>query len=156
MKALVDLQLAVDNIDHPDLTLCEQIIQQVLAAVGISESKECTIRIVDKKESADLNEQYRDKQGPTNVLSFPFESPAIVDLNLLGDIVICAPLVLEEAEQQGKSAIQHWTHLIAHGCLHLLGYDHSDDAEANEMENLECQIMMELGHPNPYKMIEPL
>ena len=156
MKAIVDLQLAIENINHPDLDLCEKIMLEVLTAVGISDSKECTIRIVDEQESAALNEQYRSKQGATNVLSFPFESPAEIDLNLLGDLVICAPVVIEEAQQQRKSEIQHWCHLIVHGCLHLLGYDHSDDEEAVEMEKLECRIMMKLGYPDPYQMIDPI
>ena len=156
MKAIVDLQLAIENINHPDSESCEKIMLEVLTTVGISDTLECTIRIVDEKESTALNEQYRNKQGATNVLSFPFESPAEIDLNLLGDLVICAPIVIAEAQQQKKSAEQHWTHLIVHGCLHLLGYDHSDEAEADEMEKLECQILMKLGHPDPYRMIDAL
>jgi len=156
MNIIVDLQIMVENICCPDLFQCEQAIQQVFDTLEIAESKECTIRIVDYQESAELNEQYRDKQGATNVLSFPFESPVEIEIDLLGDLVICAPLVIEEANQQNKTLTMHWSHLIVHGCLHLLGYDHIDDEDAREMEALECQIMKKLGFPDPYKMIEPL
>jgi len=140
MNIIVDLQIMVENICCPDLFQCEQAIQQVF----------------DTLESAELKAQYRDKQGATNVLSFPFESPVEIEIDLLGDLVICAPLVIEEANQQNKTLTMHWSHLIAHGCLHLLGYDHIDDEDAREMEALECQIMKKLGFPDPYKMIEPL
>jgi len=154
MNAIVDLQLACTDCEHPEQQQCQQAIQQVFNSVGITDTKECTIRIVDKDESAELNRQYRGKTGPTNVLSFPFESPAEIELNLLGDLVICAPLVIEQAETQNKSPQMHWTHLIVHGCLHLLGYDHINDIDAMEMEKLECQILAEMGYPDPYKVID--
>ena len=88
--------------------------------------------------------------GPTNVLSFPFEQPAMVQPPLLGDIVICAPLVVKEAAEQNKDVMAHWTHLVVHGVLHLLGYDHESDRDANVMETLETEIMAELNCPDPY------
>lgn len=112
---------------------------------------ELTIRIVDKPESAKLNQTYRHKDGPTNVLSFPFEAPADLALPpLLGDLVICAPLVAAEAAAQNKTLLAHWAHLVIHGVLHLLGYDHLKKSEAAIMETLEIKILKQLGFPNPY------
>jgi len=150
MSAVVDLQLATENTSCPDQHLCQQVIQQVLDTLGITDSKECTIRIVDKQESAQLNEQYRGIKGATNVLTFVFESPVEIDIDLLGDLVICAPLVIEQAKRQNKTELMHWSHLIVHGCLHLFGYDHIGDSDAQIMEDLECQIMQNLGYANPY------
>ncbi len=155
MKAIVDLQLAIENITCPEQSQCEEIVLQVLKILNINESKECTIRIVDLNESAVLNNQYRKKNAATNVLSFPFESPLKMDIDLLGDLVICAPLVVSEARQQGKPESMHWTHLIVHGCLHLLGYDHLEQAEADDMEDLERIIFNKLGFTDPYQMIDP-
>ena len=109
-----------------------------------------TIRIVDEDESADLNQQYRQKAGATNVLSFPADLPAEVELPLLGDLVICAPLVQSEASVQGKPVTAHWAHLVIHGTLHLLGYDHIEAAEAEEMERLETSLLNQLGFADPY------
>ena len=111
---------------------------------------EMTIRIVDSSESQTLNHQYRDKDKPTNVLSFPFDVPDGIELNLLGDIIVCVPVVEREAIEQGKTLDAHWAHMVIHGCLHLLGFDHISDEEAAEMENLEIDILAELGFNNPY------
>ena len=111
---------------------------------------ELVIRIVNEGESAALNQAYRRKQGPTNVLSFPFESPPGIDVNLLGDLVICAPVVVREAISQDKRLTAHWAHLVVHGVLHLLGYDHQDEMQALEMETLETRILADLGFPDPY------
>ena len=111
---------------------------------------ELAIRVVDEAESAELNSHYRGKIGPTNVLSFPAELPPGVPLPVLGDLVICAPVVLREAREQGKPAESHWAHLVVHGCLHLLGFDHEAEAEAEAMESLERRILAGLGLPDPY------
>lgn len=117
------------------------------------EPVELTIRIVDEDESSMLNATYRHKQGPTNVLSFPFQAP-VPDMALawLGDLVICAPLVKREAEAQHKSLEAHWAHLIVHGMLHLQGYDHQTDNEAEAMEALEITLLQKMGFPNPYQI----
>ena len=114
-------------------------------------SSELTIRIVDKEESAALNEAYRHKPGPTNVLSFPFEAPPHLKLKVLGDVVICAPVVAKEALEQQKPLLAHWAHMVVHGVLHLLGYDHVQDNEAEIMEALEIKLLARLGHANPYR-----
>jgi len=111
---------------------------------------ELVIRIVDEQDSAELNQQYRHKQGPTNILSFPIELPDGVELDLLGDLVVCAPVLEREAQQQHKALIDHWAHIIVHGVLHLLGYDHIEDSDAEQMEALEIAILNKLNIKNPY------
>lgn len=113
-------------------------------------SKQVNIRLVSKKESAELNSIYRHKKGPTNILSFPFEPPPGISSAFLGDLVVCAALVNQQAKQQTKTRLAHWAHLIIHGCLHLIGYDHIHDHDANKMETLEIQLLKELGYENPY------
>ncbi|KRW72589.1 rRNA maturation RNase YbeY [Stutzerimonas nitrititolerans] len=116
-----------------------------------SADSELTIRLVDEAEGRELNHTWRQKDYATNVLSFPADVPdELLDIPLLGDLVICVPVVAREAAEQGKPLEAHWAHLVIHGCLHLLGYDHIDDAEADEMEALERQLLAELGHPDPY------
>ena len=116
-----------------------------------SADSELTIRLVDEAEGRELNHTWRQKDYATNVLSFPADVPdELLDIPLLGDLVICVPVVAHEAAEQGKPLEAHWAHLVIHGCLHLLGYDHIDDAEADEMEALERQLLAELGHPDPY------
>lgn len=112
---------------------------------------EMTLRIVDLAESAHLNETWRQRRGPTNVLSFPAEGLAAVAPQLLGDIVICAPLVRQEAVAQCKLIEAHWAHLVVHGTLHLLGYDHLTASDARTMENLEKRVLKILGFPDPYR-----
>jgi probable rRNA maturation factor len=109
-----------------------------------------TLRIVDAPEMTELNGLYRQKPGTTNVLSFPYEAPPGIDTDLLGDIVICAPVVMAEAQAQGKSLEAHWAHLVVHGVLHLLGYDHLEAQQAETMEALEIEILSTLGYPDPY------
>ena len=157
MSLVVDLQLALDDEDPPSLGLptATQIEHWVQAALSVArhdaEETELTIRIVSEAESAELNQAYRHKQGPTNVLSFPFEQIPEIPLPLLGDLVICAPVVAREAEEQGKPLEAHWAHMVVHGSLHLLGYDHIEEAEAEAMETLEIAIMSDLGYDNPYE-----
>ncbi len=112
-----------------------------------------TIRITDEKEMAKLNETYRRKQGPTNVLSFPFLTPNDIELKIpiLGDLIICAAVVNREAKEQHKMENAHWAHMIVHGIFHLLGYDHQTNEQAKEMETLEITTMKQLGFDNPYE-----
>ncbi len=110
---------------------------------------EQTVRIVDEGESRSLNKQFRDKDSATNVLAFPAESD-LLDYDCLGDLVICAPLVISEAKAQGKREEAHWAHLVVHGMLHLQGYDHQTEAQAARMEMLEVEILDILGYTNPY------
>ena len=145
----VDLQIATENIEG--LPTEEQIVQWATAAVQPEgDEVEMTVRIVDEAESHELNLTYRGKDRPTNVLSFPFECPDEVELPLLGDLVICHQVVEREAAEQEKPLMAHWAHMVVHGCLHLLGYDHIEDDEAEEMESLETQIMQGLGFDDPY------
>jgi probable rRNA maturation factor len=109
-----------------------------------------TLRIVDEAESHELNQRYRGKDKSTNVLSFPYDGD-MLDVPVLGDIVICAPVVQREADQQGKDPRAHWAHMVVHGCLHLLGYDHVQESEAEVMEAKERRILAELGFPDPYE-----
>jgi probable rRNA maturation factor len=108
------------------------------------------IRVVDNKEARALNRHYRGKDYATNVLSFPADLPEGVNLPLLGDLVICAPVVAKEAKEQGKAVAAHYAHLTVHGVLHLLGLDHEDDREALLMEQIERDILADLGFPDPY------
>lgn len=148
-SVLVDLQIATENIEG--LPTEEQIVQWATGAVQPEGNEvEMTVRIVDEAESHELNLTYRGKDRPTNVLSFPFECPDEVELPLLGDLVICRQVVEREASEQEKPLMAHWAHMVVHGCLHLLGYDHIEDDEAEEMESLETQIMQGLGFDDPY------
>jgi probable rRNA maturation factor len=152
MNLCLDLQNVLET-ELPGLPDEEQLQRWVLAALEDHcdlEEPELTIRITDEAESRELNNEYRGKDYPTNVLSFPFEAPPEVPIPLLGDLVICAPVVFREASEQGKTAEAHWAHMVIHGCLHLLGYDHINDDEAEEMENIERHIMANLGFADPY------
>ncbi|MGD8620281.1 MAG: rRNA maturation RNase YbeY [Gammaproteobacteria bacterium] len=120
------------------------------ALQGRRPDAELAVRIVDEAEITALNRQYRGKDGATNVLSFPFEDMPGVVTEQLGDIVICAPVVATEAVTQGKSLQAHWAHIVIHGVLHLLGYDHHRDAEAQGMEELETRLLASLGFADPY------
>ena len=145
----VDLQIVTENIEG--LPTEEQIVQWATAAVQPEgDEVEMTVRIVDEAESHELNLTYRGKDRPTNVLSFPFECPDEVELPLLGDLVICRQVVEREAAEQEKPLMAHWAHMVVHGRLHLIGYDHIEDDEAEEMESLETQIMQGLGFDDPY------
>ena len=154
MSAIIlDLQIATD--DNQNLPTEEQIMQWLNVILPqFMDNAEITIRIVGEQESQQLNNTYRHKDKPTNVLSFPFESPIEIEVPLLGDLIICKQVVEAEAKEQHKSLTAHWAHMIVHGCLHLLGYDHILDEEAEEMENIEIDIMQQLGFNNPYQPID--
>lgn len=145
----IDLQIASTE---ETLPTADALTQWVHAALQSQRQVELTIRIVDADESQALNLEYRGKDKATNVLSFPFEAPAQIELNLLGDLVICAPVVIREAAEQGKTALAHWAHMVVHGTLHLQGYDHIDEQEATQMEQLEIRILHTLGFDDPYTL----
>ena len=149
MSIELDLQIAVEN--EQGLPT-EQDIQIWLDKTipQFQENAELTVRIVDTQESHQLNHEYRGKDKPTNVLSFPFEAPPGIELDLLGDLIICRQVVEKEAEEQSKPLLAHWAHMVVHGSLHLLGYDHIEDDEAEEMESLETEIMQTMGFEDPY------
>lgn len=151
MDINLDVQRVVDALPNDEDFI--KWLQQILISEQRGDS-ELTIRIVDEKESAELNQQYRHKSGSTNVLSFPFESPAEIELNLLGDLIICADVVKRQAKEQQKNELAHWAHMVVHGTLHLLGYDHITDEEAAIMENKEIKILSQLGYPDPYRETE--
>ena len=114
-----------------------------------------TLRIVGRPEGQRLNHEFRNIDRPTNVLSFPFESPPGIELPLLGDVVICAPVVSREAKEQGKSICAHYAHMVVHGVLHLRGFDHERDSDARAMESVEVELLRRLGFDNPYDTGEP-
>ncbi|PCI60624.1 MAG: rRNA maturation RNase YbeY [Gammaproteobacteria bacterium] len=145
---ILDLQIVSKNSDIP----AQDQFQQWLNAALLPkyDNTELTIRLVEQAESQTLNSQYRHQDKPTNVLSFPFEVPDGVDLNLLGDLVICVDIVNQEALEQHKTLSAHWAHMVIHGCLHLLGYDHVNECDAEQMESLEIDILAKLGFNNPY------
>ncbi len=122
-------------------------------AGGDADGRELTVRVVGEAESRELNRAWRGKDRPTNVLAFPAgpagDGPAVSEYPL-GDLVVCAPVVLREAEAQGKTAESHWCHMVVHGTLHLLGFDHQTAAEAARMEALEIDVLARLGFPDPY------
>jgi probable rRNA maturation factor len=148
MSITLDLQLASNANNIPT----EADFQSWLnAAVQPFQAEaEVTIRIVDSAESQQLNLQYRSKDKPTNVLSFPFQPPPGLELPLLGDLVVCVPVVQSEALEQNKALNDHWAHMVVHGCLHLLGFDHINDDDAAQMEAEEIQILASIGINNPY------
>jgi len=150
MSNHIDLQLACDTAEVPSLELFQRWADLALSTVTDQEF-ELTIRLVNTDESQQLNKQFRQKDKPTNVLSFPFEVPDGIELNLLGDLVVCVPVVKQEAKEQNKKLFDHWAHMIIHGCLHLLGYDHINDVDADEMEALEIKILADLSINNPYE-----
>lgn len=144
----LDLQQVSAEAGVPDAAQLRHWAQAALA--DLSGPLAMTVRIVDEAESAELNQTYRGKQGPTNVLSFTAEVPPEVDEPLLGDLVICAPVVAREAAEQGKTLEAHWAHMVVHGCLHLQGHDHIEEQQAARMESLETRILAGLGFTDPY------
>lgn len=145
----VEVQYIDRSVYSPTRIQFQEWVDAVLDEFG--KKSEIVIRIVSVEESAQLNEQYRHKTGPTNILSFPFEAPEGIELDLLGDLVICAPVLEKEAAQQHKDIDHHWAHIVIHGVLHLLGLDHDNDQDAEIMESKEIGILKKLKINNPYK-----
>lgn len=146
-----ELTVDIQNVFEGPGVPAESLFQTWAQAAWLGQdSSEVTIRIVGISESQALNHQYRGKDKPTNVLSFPFEAPAGITVPLAGDLVICAPVVDAEAREQLKEPTTHWAHMVVHGMLHLQGYDHVDDDDAEAMEALEIRLLAQFGFGNPY------
>ncbi len=156
MKLNLSLQ---QDFQAPELVLkrvhIKKVVETALRHIDTQSDCEIGIACVDNDESHKLNLEYRGKDKPTNVLSFPSDLPDemadILDSFPIGDLVICIPVVLREALEQNKAPLTHFTHMLVHGTLHLMGYDHeTSDADAEEMEALEIEILKKLGFDNPY------
>lgn len=148
MNLCLDIQRASSAAGIPGDDLFERWVRAALA--GRREDAELSLRLVDEAEMTELNGTWRKRHYATNVLSFPADLPPELQLPHLGDIAICAPVVLREAAEQGKPVEAHWAHLVVHGILHLLGHDHIEDNEAEAMENLERELLAALAYPDPY------
>ncbi len=149
MSIAVDVQYAIEAPNLPGEADFALWVETVLKNCKVD--GEVCIRVVDPDESQALNAEYRGKDKPTNVLSFPFDVPPGVPVTLLGDLVICAEVVAREAEEQHKTLLHHWAHMVVHGTLHLLGFDHINDDEAEEMEALERDLLARLDIADPYQ-----
>lgn len=150
MTYRIDIEVNSKSEQIPAVEKMELWVSTALHSDELQEA-EVSIYIVDEDESHELNHQYRGKDKPTNVLSFPADIPDEVGVPLLGDLVVCAPVVEAEAKEQGKTLEAHWAHMLIHGTLHLLGFDHIEDDEAEVMEALEKRLLAQLGFPNPYE-----
>lgn len=150
---LIEIQLSdrlAENVYVPSEELLQTWALTVFQKQSVDDV-ELFIRVVDKAESQGLNKDYRNKDAPTNVLSFPTDAPEYVVPRMLGDLVICAEVVDAESHAQDKSRDAHWAHMVVHGILHLLGFDHEDDDQAQQMEDLEIEIIQGLGFAKPYE-----
>lgn len=140
-----------DSLPELDLPSDEQMQAWAESAYFAETASYVALKVVGEAESQQLNAGFRGKDKPTNVLSFPMQMPEGVESPILGDLALCAEVVAKEAVQQGKSLHAHWAHMLVHGLLHLQGYDHIEDDEAEEMEALEREIIAKLGYPDPYQ-----
>lgn len=157
MNLSVDLQIACDEEEQPPPADIKQWVYAALSYPAINYQQaeaELTVRLVSSQEITQLNQQYRGKHAATNVLSFPADIPAHIDLPLLGDLVVCPAVVNREAREQGKQTTAHWAHMLIHGTLHLLGYDHIAEQQAELMEGLETDILRTLKFPDPYLWVD--
>ena len=150
----VEVQVASDASDIPSGDAISDWVHRTAAAAGHDGESTILIRVVDEDEMHELNRNYRNQDKPTNVLSFPageIDGLPAGEAAMLGDIVVCAGVVAREAAEQGKSSADHWSHMIVHGTLHLLGYDHMSEPEAKAMEGLERDILAGIGISDPYR-----
>ena len=152
MSYQIDIEINSASATIPSAEKIEQWISAALKSDELIDA-EVSVYIVDEAEGQALNFQYRGKDKPTNILSFPADIPEEVGVPLLGDLVVCAPVVAREAEEQGKSLDAHWAHMLVHGTLHLLGYDHLEDDTADAMESLETHLITKMNFPAPYAEI---
>lgn len=152
-RAALELQVVDHSFPVPSVD-CFRLWAHTVLEAAQSDRLELTIRVVDRDEITRLNKNYRQVDGSTNVLSFPFEPIEDIETNLLGDIAICAEVVAEEATEQGKQWEAHWAHMVIHGILHLCGYDHVCLKDADEMEALEVRVLSVLGYSDPYRCDE--
>ena len=148
----VDVQFVAQSSQIPDRQSIKMWARTVLA--DHNKDTELVIRVVDEDEGIELNKKWRQSDSPTNVLSFPVSDIEAINHNILGDIIICAPVVVREARKQGKSNDAHWAHMVIHGVLHLLGHDHITKEDAGIMETLETDILANLGYADPYTNLE--
>ena len=154
MNLTVDVQQASRHADVPGAMTLRRWARAAARAAGHDGHGELTVRVVDEPECSELNSTYRGGDGPTNVLSFPFEAALRTDPPLLGDVVVCAPVVAREAREQGKAAQAHFAHMVVHGVLHLLGHRHDEDDEAARMEALERAVLDGMGFADLYAVLE--
>jgi probable rRNA maturation factor len=146
----VEVSRSIDPLDdEPDEPAITEAVECVLNALERPAS-EVSVRLVSIAEIAELNETYRSKDSATNVLSFPADL-CIEQLEILGDVIICTPVVAQEAQEFGRSYPDRFRHMLVHGVLHLLGYDHMEEKERGEMETLEIRLLSQLGVENPYE-----
>ncbi len=151
MSVTIDLHNASGERRLPLRRLFRLWTEAALKGAGkAGQHSNLSIRIVDADESASLNHQYRHKNHATNVLSFPVPEQ-LQAAGQLGDLALCAAVVKQEAAEQHKTVVNHWAHLVVHGVLHLLGYDHEHNKDAKKMETLEVKILASLGIPDPYQ-----
>jgi probable rRNA maturation factor len=147
---LVDVQRASEHPGVPDDDSLRRWAGAAASGAALSGDAQLSVRLVDLAEGVALNAAYRGKAGPTNVLSFAFDAPEHTQPPLLGDVVLCAPVVAREAAEQGKPLAAHYAHLVVHGVLHLLGHGHDAAADAARMEGIEREVLRGLGHADPY------
>ncbi|KXU34838.1 rRNA maturation RNase YbeY [Ventosimonas gracilis] len=147
-------ELCIELHNHSRLTVPDEALFRRCCAAALSERKpplELEISLLDEEPARAINMAFRGRDYATNVLSFPFEPLPGVDLPILGELILCPAVIEREAIEQGKSAQAHWAHLLIHGCLHLLGYDHEQELQAQRMENRERELLADLGYPDPYQ-----
>ena len=153
MKVEIELNINTEKeIDCPSVETMEKWASCALKTAGYAKDSQISVTMVDADEIRRLNRTYRQIDTPTNILSFPFEQPeGIPELPLLGDLIICVDVLKREAEEQKITIDEHFAHLIVHGCLHLLGYDHIEEQDQIVMEKYEIQTVEALGYENPYR-----